>query len=94
LRIRAWPSTSSLTSRCAVDIGKPAERAISVSVVRGDAVPHGVHAVPQGDVLDIEVGLRLGGRGRGHAATSAAVRRAVLSATRRAAEVMMSRLPA
>ena len=33
--------------------------------LRGDAVPDGVHAVPQRDVLDVQRG-----RGRGHAATS------------------------
>lgn len=52
----------------------------------GDAVPDGVHAVPEGDVLDVEPA--------GHSVTSEVVRWAMRSATRRAAEVMMSRLPA
>jgi hypothetical protein len=49
----------------------------------GVAVPDGVHAVPQGHVLDVEVHLLTHPR-------SSAMR----SAVRRAAEVMMSRLPA
>ena len=55
-------------------------------LVDGVPVPDGVHAVPQGHVLDVE---------RGHRdATSWGRCAAMRSAVRRAAEVMMSRLPA
>lgn len=51
----------------------------------GDPMPDGVHPVPERDVLDIEL--------RGHAITGFD-RSAIRSATRIAAEVMMSRFPA
>ena len=54
-------------------------------VLGGDAVPDGVHAVAERDVLDEELG---------HADTSEVGRMAMRSAARNAAEVMMSRLPA
>lgn len=53
-----------------------------------DAVPDGVHAVPQGDVLDVQLARH------GRASAGTASRRAIDSATRSAADVMMSRFPA
>jgi hypothetical protein len=59
-----------------------------------DAVPVAdrVHAVAQRHVLDVELGA--GGIEIAHATALASWRRAIFSAVRRAAEVMMSRLPA
>ena len=55
-------------------------------------VPYGVHAVPKGDVLDVKlVDCRIK---HGQAAMGASLRTAIFSAVRRAAEVMISRLPA
>jgi hypothetical protein len=54
-------------------------------LLRRDPVPGGVHAVAQGDVLNVKPPA--------HAVVSR-VRAAIRSATRRAADVMMSRLPA
>ncbi|MFE0379173.1 tyrosine-type recombinase/integrase [Streptomyces inhibens] len=62
-----------------------------ISVTPRVAVPHGVHTVPQGDVLDVERGGVCGGH---RAPASWSCGRASRSAVRRAAEVMMSRLPA
>ena len=57
--------------------------------VEAGLVAEGVHGVARGDVLDVELACRLGAA---HAAPPA--RSASRSAVRRAAEVMMSRLPA
>ncbi|MEY9995496.1 hypothetical protein ABIE67_007528 [Streptomyces sp. V4I8] len=57
-------------------------------VDRVDAVPDGVHAVAQGDVLDVQAAAHR------WASTGTALRRAIDSATRSAADVMMSRFPA
>ena len=60
-------------------------------VVQPILVADGVHPVAQRDVLDIELG---GGRIESHAAMLPVILAAMRSAVRRAAEVMMSRLPA
>ncbi len=55
-------------------------------------VADGVHAVAQGDVLDIETVC--GGIEHGYAACLSSLRAAIFSAVFSAADVMISRLPA
>jgi hypothetical protein len=70
-----------------VDTGRVERRHDLADTARRDAVPDGVHAVPEGDVLQEDP--------RAHRTTSSRRERsAILSATRSAADVMMSRFPA